>query len=159
MKNPLMVVPGFYAALEPAIKASKSGPVPSKTLHLVRLRASQINSCAFCVDMHVKEALHDGDTNERLHMVASWREARSFTPAERAALALTEAITRCADVTGEAVSDELWADATKHYDEAALGFLLLNIALINFFNRTNVPVRTVAGPTVSLPDSVGKPTA
>ena len=118
--------------------------VPGPTLELVRLRASQINGCGFCVDMHTKEALHAGEDATRLHLVAAWREATVFTEAERAALELAEQGTRIADAAG-GVSDEVWANAAEHYDEEQLIALTGTIALINAFNRLNVITQQPAG--------------
>lgn len=125
-------------------RALADSPLPLATQELVRLRASQINGCAFCVDMHTKEAAHAGETSTRLNLVAAWREATVFTDAERAALELTEQGTRIADAAG-GVPDEVWANAAKHYDEDQLAALVCGIALINTFNRLNVLVRQPAG--------------
>ena len=118
--------------------------VPAATLELVKLRASQINGCGFCTDMHTKEAVAAGETAVRLSLVAAWREATVFTDAERAALELTEEGTRIADAAG-GVSDEVWANAVKHYDEEQLTALVSAIAMINMYNRLNVIVRSPAG--------------
>ena len=118
--------------------------VPAATQELVRLRASQINGCGFCTDMHTKEALAAGETQQRLNLVAAWREATVFTGAERAALELAEEGTRIADAAG-GVSDEVWAYAAKYYDDDQLVALVAGIALINFYNRLNVIVRQPAG--------------
>ncbi|GAB2686005.1 carboxymuconolactone decarboxylase family protein [Nocardia thraciensis] len=125
-------------------KALGDTALPRRTQELVRLRASQINGCGHCVDIHTKEAAADGETAGRLHLVAVWREATVFTDAERAALALTEAGTRLADGAG-GVSDEVWADAVRHYDEEQLGALVALIANINAFNRLNVITRQHGG--------------
>ncbi|HEY8546978.1 MAG TPA: carboxymuconolactone decarboxylase family protein [Acidimicrobiales bacterium] len=117
--------------------------VPLATLELVKVRASQINGCGYCIDMHTKDAAAAGETPQRLHLVAGWREATVYTDAERAALALAEEGTRLADGTG--VSDEVWAAAAKHYDEEQLGVLIAQIALINAFNRLNVIAQRPAG--------------
>ncbi|NEA98675.1 carboxymuconolactone decarboxylase family protein [Streptomyces sp. SID13726] len=117
--------------------------VPAATQELVKIRASQINGCGFCLDMHTKEAAAAGETVQRLHMVAAWREAKVFSEAERAALELTEEGTRLADGTG--VSDEVWGNAAKHYDEDQLLALVSLIALINAYNRLNVLTRQPAG--------------
>ncbi|MBN9740983.1 carboxymuconolactone decarboxylase family protein [Amycolatopsis sp. A1MSW2902] len=117
--------------------------LPKATQELVSLRASQINGCGFCVDMHTKDATAAGETAERLHLVAVWREATVFTPAERAALALAEEGTRIAD--GGGVSDETWAQAREHYDDDQLAALVCLIGLINAANRMNVIVRMPAG--------------
>ena len=118
--------------------------LPVTTQELCRLRASQINGCGYCTDMHVKDALAAGEDAQRLHLVASWREATCFTEAERAALEFTEQGTRIADAdTG--VSDEVWLNASKHYDDEQLTALLLLVAMINAFNRLNVNNRQPAG--------------
>ncbi|MFD8543207.1 carboxymuconolactone decarboxylase family protein [Streptomyces sp. NPDC059649] len=118
--------------------------LPAATQELVKLRASQINGCGFCTDMHTKDAAHAGETAVRLNLVAAWREATVFTEAERAALEITEQGTRIADAAG-GVSDEAWANAAKHYDEDQLAALVCAIALINAFNRMNVIVQQPAG--------------
>lgn len=110
----------------------------------MKLRASQINGCGFCTDMHTKDALGAGETQLRLNLVAAWREATVFTEAERAALELAEQGTRIADAAG-GVPDEVWANAAKHYDEEQLGALVAVIAVINAYNRLNVMVRQPAG--------------
>jgi AhpD family alkylhydroperoxidase len=118
--------------------------LPAATQGLVNLRASQINGCGFCTDMHAKEAAHAGESQVRLNLVATWREATVFTEAERAALELTEQGTRIADAAG-GVTDEAWANAAKHYDEEQLWGLVALIALINAYNRFNVIVRQPGG--------------
>lgn len=118
--------------------------LPLATQELMRLRASQINGCGFCTDMHTKEAEAAGETHQRLHLVATWREATVFTDAERAALELTEESTRIADAAG-GVPDEVWANAAKHYDDEQLGAMVALIAVINAFNRMNVIVAQPAG--------------
>jgi AhpD family alkylhydroperoxidase len=118
--------------------------VPEATLELVKIRASQINGCGFCVDMHTKDARHAGETTTRLNLVAAWREATMFTEAERAALELAEQGTRLADANG-GVTDEAWANAAQHFDDDQLAALVAQIAVINAFNRANVIVRRPAG--------------
>ncbi|HYK31392.1 MAG TPA: carboxymuconolactone decarboxylase family protein [Streptosporangiaceae bacterium] len=118
--------------------------LPAATQELVRLRASQINGCGFCTDMHTKEALHAGESQQRLNLVAVWREATVFTEAERAALELAEQGTRIADAAG-GVTDEAWENAAKHYDDEQLAALVAVISLINAYNRMNVIVRQPAG--------------
>ena len=144
MSNPATVVPGAMEALLALGAATRAGGVPAKTLDLIHLRASQINGCAVCLDMHPKLARKAGETEERLFAVAAWRDAPYFTDAERAALALAETATRLSD-RPDPVPDEVWAEAAKHYDEAALGALVLSIATINVWNRLNVATRQVAG--------------
>src|SRR6266849_268236 len=119
-------------------------PLPAATQELVKIRASQINGCAACTDMHTKDAAHGGETPVRLTLVAVWREATVFTEAERAALELTEQGTRVADAAG-GVTDEAWANAAKHYDDDQLVALVAVIAFINTYNRMNVIVRQPAG--------------
>ncbi|WP_412104362.1 carboxymuconolactone decarboxylase family protein [Streptomyces europaeiscabiei] len=114
------------------------------TQELVRIRASQVNGCGYCLDMHTKEAVHAGETAQRLHLVATWREAKVFTEAERAALELAEQGTRIADAAG-GVPDEVWAKAAKHCDEDQLVALVALIALINTFNRLNFILQQPAG--------------
>ena len=144
MSNPAVAVPEAMEALVALGAAAKKGGVPSQTLDLVHLRASQINGCSFCVDMHSREARKAGETDDRLFAVAAWREAPYFTGEERAALALTEAVTRLND-RSDPVPDEIWDEATRHYDEAALAALVLSIATVNLWNRLNAPTRQVAG--------------
>ena len=119
-------------------------PLPKATQDLVKLRASQINGCGFCTDMHTKEALAAGEDQARLNLVAAWREATVFTEAERAALALAEEGTRIADAHG-GVSDETWAQVRKHHDDDQTAALVCLVAMINAANRMNVIVRTPAG--------------
>src|SRR6516162_1769144 len=134
----------FGKYLNSAGAAVTSSGLPAATRHLVKIRASQINGCAHCTDMHTKDAAHAGETPVRLNLVATWREATVFTEAERAALELTEQGTRIADAAG-GVTDEAWANAAKHYDEDQLAALVSLIALINTWNRLNVITRQPAG--------------
>jgi AhpD family alkylhydroperoxidase len=127
-----------------ANKVFSDSTLPAATQNLVKIRASQINGCGFCTDMHTKDAAHAGETPARLNLIAAWREAKTFTDAERAALELTEQGTRIADAAG-GVTDEAWANAAKHYDEDQLAALVSVIALINAFNRLNVIVQQPAG--------------
>jgi AhpD family alkylhydroperoxidase len=144
MKNPAQVLDGATNAIYGLIKATQQTEVPESTLGLVHLRASQINGCSFCVDGGVKSAKKSGETDERLHAVAAWRDAPYFTDAERAALALTECVTRLAD-RPDAVPDEVWEEAAKHYDERGLAAIILYVATTNVFNRLNVSTRQTAG--------------
>ncbi|MFD6388222.1 carboxymuconolactone decarboxylase family protein [Streptomyces nigra] len=125
-------------------KAISDSSLPGTVQELVKIRASQINGCGFCTDMHTKDAAHAGETAQRLHLVAAWREATVFTDAERAALELAEQGTRIADASG-GVTDEAWAQAAKHFDEEQLLALISLIALINAYNRVNVINRQPAG--------------
>ncbi|WP_049564303.1 carboxymuconolactone decarboxylase family protein [Nonomuraea sp. SBT364] len=127
-----------------ASKAVHDSTLPAATQELVALRVSQINGCAVCVDQHTKDAAHAGESSVRLNLVATWREAKVFTEAERAALELAEQGTRIADAAG-GVTDEVWANAVKHYDQEQLGALVSTIALMNTWNRLNVITRQPAG--------------
>ena len=118
--------------------------LPPATQELVKIRASQINGCAGCTDMHTKDAEHAGESRVRLNLVAVWRDAKVFTEPERAALELTEQGTRIADAAG-GVTDEAWANAAKHYDDDQLAALVSLIALINTYNRLNAITRQPAG--------------
>ncbi|MFI1754246.1 carboxymuconolactone decarboxylase family protein [Streptomyces sp. NPDC020571] len=125
-------------------KAVGDSTLPAATQELVKIRASQINGCGFCLDMHTKDAAEAGETPLRLNLIAAWREATVFTDAERAALELTEQGTRLADASG-GVTDEAWANAAKHYDEEQLTALVGLIAVINTYNRLNVITQQPAG--------------
>src|SRR5262245_2220327 len=144
MNHPIMVVPGAMEALQGLSKAAAKAGVPFATRKMVELRASQINGCSYCVDMHARELRQAGESEERIATVAAWREAPWFTDAERAALALTEAVTRLAD-RPESVTDAIWQDAAEHYDETQLGGLLVEIGSINVWNRLNAATRQPAG--------------
>jgi len=144
MSNPAMILPEAMQALHALGKATEQGGLPPRTRDLVTLRASQINGCSVCVDIHARDLRKAGETDERLCAVAAWRDAPYFTDAERAALALTEAVTRLSD-RADPVPDEIWNEAARHYDEPALASLVLSIALINVWNRLNVSTRQVAG--------------
>ena len=144
MNHPVMVVPGAMDALQGLSSAAGETGVPFATLKMVELRASQINGCSFCVEMHSRELRKAGESEERIATVAAWREATWFSDAERAALALTEAVTRIAD-RPESITDAIWADAAEHYDEKQLSGLLLDIGAINIWNRLNAATRQPAG--------------
>jgi AhpD family alkylhydroperoxidase len=144
MTQPVISNPAAMQAMLALHKSTTNQGVPQRTLDLVNLRASQINGCSVCVDMHSKDLKRGGDTDERIFAVAAWRDTPWFTDAERAALALTECLTRLADHP-DPVSDDLWAELGKHYDEAAIGALLLAIGAINVWNRLNAATRQVAG--------------
>jgi AhpD family alkylhydroperoxidase len=138
------VAAGFIKYINSAGKAVTDSSLPHATQELVKIRASQINGCGFCTDMHTKDAAHAGETQLRLNLVAAWREATVFTDAERAALELTEQGTRIADAAG-GVPDEVWANAAKHHDDEQLAALVSLIALINAYNRMNVIIQQPAG--------------
>ena len=144
MNNPALILPDAMKALY-ALKAScEKGGVPASTLRLVELRASQVNGCGVCVDMHARDMKKAGESDDRLFAVAAWRDVPYFNDAERAALALTEAVTRISD-RPDAVTDDVWAEASRHYDENGLASLLIAITNINVWNRLNVSTRQVAG--------------
>lgn len=143
MKQPAMVLPEAMQGLLALGKVVERG-VAIKTIGLVQVRASQINGCGFCLDMHARHMKQQGETDERMFAVAAWRDTPYFTPAERAALALTEAVTRLSD-RADPVPDDVWAEAARYYDEPALAALMLGISLINVWNRLNVATRQVAG--------------
>jgi AhpD family alkylhydroperoxidase len=135
--------PKFAKYIVSANNVLADSKLPAATQELVKIRASQINGCAGCLDMHTKDAAHAGETPLRLNLVAAWRETTVFTDAERAALELTEQGTRLAD--GGGVTDEAWANAAEHYDEEQLMALVCQIAVINAFNRLNVITRQLGG--------------
>ncbi|WP_019931418.1 carboxymuconolactone decarboxylase family protein [Nocardia sp. BMG111209] len=134
----------FTKRLNAAGQAVSESTLPHEIQELVKLRASQINGCGFCTDMHAKDAVAAGETWLRLNLVATWREATVFTEAERAALALAEEGTRIADAH-EGVSDATWDQVRKHFDDDQIGALIATVALINAYNRLNVIARTPAG--------------
>ena len=138
------VVPGIVKHINSAGKVVTDSTLPAATQELVKIRASQINGCGLCLDMHTKDAADAGETSVRLSLVAAWREATVFTEAERAALELAEQGTRIADAAG-GVTDEVWANAAKHHDEDQLAALVSLIALINAYNRMNVITQQPAG--------------
>lgn len=144
MGNPAVVIPEAMQAL------IALGGVPAKTglspilLELVNLRASQINGCSVCIDGHPRIARKAGETDERLFAVSAWRDTPYFTEAERAALALTEAVTRVSD-RPDPVPDEIWDEATRHFDGRSLAALVIAIANINVWNRLNIATRQIAG--------------
>lgn len=143
MKSPAIlndIMPAMMALHTAAEKAGLS----ARTIQLVQLRASQINGCGLCVDMHARMLKKQGETDERLFSVAAWRDTPFYSDAERAALALAESVTRIAD-REDPVPDAIWQEATRHYDELALSGLLLAISTINVWNRLNVATRQLAG--------------
>jgi AhpD family alkylhydroperoxidase len=143
MKQPVFVLPDAMSALHSLQGTVEDSGLSKRLLELVNLRASQINGCGVCVDMHPRIARRLGETDERLFAVAAWRESPYFDDAERAALALTEAVTRICD-RSDPVPDEVWDEAVRHYDEEQLAALLLAIAGINVWNRLNVATRQIA---------------
>lgn len=157
IENPATSVPGALEALQKLGAAAGSAGIPETTHYLVHLRASQINGCSVCVDLHSRELKHAGEPDERIFTVAAWREAPYFTDAERAALALTEAVTRLAD-RPDPVPDEVWEEAARHYSEPQLAALVVSIASINAWNRLNAATGQVTGEWVeNLIQGVGQP--
>jgi AhpD family alkylhydroperoxidase len=144
MKNPAMIIADAGRAIGALVSALRSSGLPETTAHLVHLRASQINGCSACLDGGARTAQQAGESAERLFAVAAWREAPYFTDAERAALALAEAVTRLSD-RPDAVPDAVWAEAARHYSERELAALVLWIATANLFNRLNATTKQVAG--------------
>jgi len=143
MKNPAMIIPDAMQPIQ-ALWEDAESAVPAPILALAHLRASQINGCSVCIDGGARQAKKAGETDERLFTVAAWREAPYFTDAERAALALTEAVTRLGD-REDPVPDAIWNEAARHFDERTLAALLVGIATVNVFNRLNVSTRQIAG--------------
>src|SRR5579859_1317474 len=148
MNNIAMIVPGALEALQALSKAAGHAGIPETTIDLVHFRASQINGCSVCADMHSRSGKKHGATEQQLFTLAAWRDTPYFSAAERAALALTEAVTRLAD-NPDAVPDDVWDEAARHYDDKALASLLIQIAGINAFNRLNVPTRQPSGDWVA----------
>jgi AhpD family alkylhydroperoxidase len=144
MQNVVAIVPDAMKALHALHASSHNGGVPEKTLGLVELRASQINGCGVCVDMHCRLMKKAGESDERLFAVAAWRDTPYFSAAERAALALTEAVTRLSD-RADPVSDAVWNEAARNFDEAGLASLLIAISSINVWNRLNAATKQPAG--------------
>ena len=142
--NPALVVDGALKALLDLGKAIDRTGLPPRTRDLVHVRASQINGCGVCGVQHQREAKRRGESDDRLWAVSGWRDAPYFTPAERAALALTESVTRLAD-RSDPVPDDVWDEAARHFDGEQLGALVLAVASINLWNRVNVTTRQVAG--------------
>jgi len=144
IQSPALTVDGAHGALLRLTASTRRAGVPETTHKLVELRASQINGCSVCVDMHTRELKALGERDTRIHMVSAWRESDYFDAAERAALALTEAATRLAD-RPDPVPDEVWDEAARHYDEPQLAALVLMIAAINAWNRINATTRQISG--------------
>ena len=148
MTSPVLSIPGVLESLQAISKATADAGAQAglsqDTIDLISVRASQINGCAVCLDMHARALKKAGESDERLATLAAWREAPYFTDAERAALALTEAATRIADRPNP-VPDEIWSEAARHFDKPALAALVLAIATINTWNRLNVTTGQIAG--------------
>lgn len=144
MPNPIALLPQAVKPIQEVYTAALAGGVPAATIALVHLRASQINGCSFCVASGFSHGRQSGETDDRLMAVAAWRDAEVFNEAERAALALSESVTRLADCS-DPVPDAVWNEAARHYDDKGLAALLLAIAMTNLFNRINVPTRQPPG--------------
>ena len=145
MKNPVALIPGSMQAIQTLNGAIQSSGVSSAALELAHLRASQINGCSACIDYGVKHARKEGVlSDDKLFAVSAWREAPYFSDEERSALALAEAMTRLSD-RSDAVPDEIWNEAARHFKEPALAALVLSIAMTNLFNRVNVTTRQIPG--------------
>ena len=136
------LAPDFYRAMLRLDRESRQFGVETSLLELVRYRASQLNGCAFCLDMHAKDARAAGESEERLYVMAAWREAPFFSARERAALALTDAMTQLA---GGDVGDDVYADAANAFTEAELAGLIAAITVINAWNRIGVTTRMEPG--------------
>jgi AhpD family alkylhydroperoxidase len=144
IKSPALTLPGTREAILSIVKATESCGVPRATLELVNVRVGQINGCSACVDMHSRALKKLGESDTRIFALAAWRETPYYTEAERAALALAEAATRLSD-RADAVPDAVWKEASGHFSEAALGALVVTIAVANLWNRLNVATRQVTG--------------
>ena len=144
MNHPAMVLAEAMPALQAVGAAVGQGGLPTKTIQLVNVRASQINGCGVCLEGDARSAKKEGETDDRLFVVAGWRDTPYFTDAERAALALTEAVTRLSDHANP-VPDEVWNEAARHFDEKGLAALVLAIANINLWNRLNTATKQQAG--------------
>lgn len=143
IQNPAMLLSDAMPHLQALAKSGENAGVPGQTLALAHLRASQINGCGVCVDMAFRFKKAD-ESAERLFAVSAWRDTPYFTDAERAALALTEAVTRLSD-RSDAVPDDVWNEAKRHYNESQLAAILLHVAMTNVWNRLNVATRQIAG--------------
>jgi AhpD family alkylhydroperoxidase len=148
IKSPVVTLPGAMEALQMLDKSTESSDVPRTTLEFVHLRVGQINGCSVCVDMHARALKKHGESDARIFALPAWRESPYYTDAERAALALAEATTRISD-RPDAVGDDVWKEASRHFSETALGALVLAIGLANLWNRLNAATRQVGGDWVA----------
>ncbi|PWI16109.1 alkylhydroperoxidase [Streptomyces sp. Act143] len=147
MTNPAYVLPGALKGIGTIFQAVNESGLPQELAEIVGLRASQINGCGACVHGHVHNMRKAGASEERIASVVAWREAPCYSDAERAALQLTEVMTRLADRSHESVPDELWDEVADHFDEKELSGLILVISLTNLFNRINTTIKEPAGTT------------
>jgi AhpD family alkylhydroperoxidase len=145
MKNPAFVLPETMKGIQAIYQGIYQGGVPQELLEIIALRASQINGCSACVHAHVHNLKKSGESDERVGNVAAWREAPYYSDIERAALQLTEAVTRIADRPADAVPDDLWDELADHFDERQLSAIILTISITNFFNRLNAAIKEPAG--------------
>jgi len=148
MKKPFTLLPGAFDAMQALHASVKKAGVPPALLELMNLRASQINGCGVCVDMHSRALTKLGEADARIFAVAAWRETPYYSESERAALALTEAASRLSD-RADPVPDDVWNEATRHYDETTLAALVVSIGAINLWNRVNVTTRQLGGDWVA----------
>ncbi len=148
IKSPALTLPNALEALQTLHKSAENAGVPRTTLELLHLRVGQINGCSVCVDMHSRALKKLAETDARIFALAAWREAPYYTDAERAALALAEATTRLSD-RADAVTDEVWQEAARHFSEAALGALVMTIPPATLWNRLNAATRQIAGEWVA----------
>ena len=144
INHPAFALPGAMDALQSLDAATRASGVPERTIDLIHLRVSQVNGCEVCIDGHCQILAKAGESEERLEAIANWRQAPQFSDAERAALGLAEAVTRIADCS-DPVTDGIWDEAARHYDEPALAALVMAISTINVWNRLNVATRQVPG--------------
>lgn len=146
LTNPAALIPEALEGIQKLLVGVHKGRLPASVLELTHMRASQMNGCSSCIEGTIRHAHKTGEElDERLLMVAAWRHSSQFTEAERAALELTEEMTRLADRADDPVPDETWARVAEHYDDKQLGALVLHVALVNLFNRLNVSTRQPAG--------------
>jgi AhpD family alkylhydroperoxidase len=145
MKSPALTLPGAFDALRALAQAVEHADLPRQTVELVHLRASQINGCAVCVEMHSRALKKLGEKDERIFALGAWHESPYYSEAERAALALSECVTRLSD-RADPVPDELWDEAARHYSPEALSALVLSISVVNLWNRLNAATKQISGP-------------
>jgi AhpD family alkylhydroperoxidase len=144
MKSPIFTLAGSHEALLSVSHAVERCGLPRATLELVHVRVGLINGCSVCVDMHSRALRKLGESDPRIFSVGTWRESPYYTEPERAALALAEAATRLAD-RRDAVPDDVWKEASRHFSETELAAITMSIALANFWNRLNVTTRQITG--------------
>ena len=144
IKSPALTLPGAMEAIMKLVKLVEKSGVPPATIEFTNMRASQINGCSVCVDIHSRALKNLGEKDERIFSISAWRDAPYYSDAERAALALAEAATRLEDRT-DPVPDEIWKEAARHYNDTAISALVMSIGVINLWNRVNVTTRQVSG--------------